>query len=897
MEPVTYTCGCRTLLWSLFFTMSIWSMATAGPYRSADQGLSWTPVAATLASVSAAPGSVRVAGVDAEGQGFLLQGGSWQKIPSPPQQTLRQLAVGERDFLVALSQDDRIWISSRAVVQWQLTQGRLRQVATGAGRTIWGVNAQGEMWGSQDAGSTWTKARPAPNGQRWVRAAVDGSGRLTALTADDSIWHSTDRGQRWTALPGRLRDLAVAADGSIWGVNSAGEVWHSANLGKNWIRRETSQRFTDLALGNASQLFAVAPDEAPTPSTGSIPLTTSTTVLDIQPVQLTEGTPPQQPLPVDIQNTTPIQVTGCVPVEGYDCTRSSSSVATNIKLARPCAPSNSTVMTTAGGLSLRNNECQTGRPANPDRYQLIRSTLAEFALVDRFVLESEQRFIQAVQKYPEAVLDFDNLQLRDYLTRSGGRLSYSHVEAHVFGDMLEAIGKPAQERTEQEAAVANWMYRGLLAMNERAWDHAVAEYRRWRNDPCAYQPPEPYRKDYAQRNKDEMRDVYANCSNVANTLANTFTSLVQVPQANPSVGEFSEWGSYLAVKDVVQPRQGSLNNTAVSMQSIAVMSSGAAAALAAGAGVFGASLGASVVATHGGLAIALPAVTAIFPYAGAATPAALSALPGAAGTSGAVVAGSGMSAMSAFAGPAAIVVVAVIGTTAAVTMTIQDREFHDSMAAQHLSYASGIPSQKQLLDDYLWRAREGKGQELLYVFSDLMRTDNHVRHLPVSVTLPPEKDYVYLTNRFLQSSGKVLTLDDNDKLHMAPRDPNDSNPRQHWHITEPDQNGDQRIFSRARGSNQSIDSDTKGPVMSGTGRFTGQAWRPQAMGGGWFRLANYYQGPERVLDTYNATGNYLFFEDRARNTSGTHWRTLPVPRTGSAEVTLQPAAGQLAHVR
>lgn len=110
-----------------------------------------------------------------------------------------------------------------------------------------------------------------------------------------------------------------------------------------------------------------------------------------------------------------------------------------------------------------------------------------------------------------------------------------------------------------------------------------------------------------------------------------------------------------------------------------------------------------------------------------------------------------------------------------------------------------------------------------------------------------ETTYYRLTNKFLEKTGKVLTLDNQDRLMMAA---DTSSDRQKWHLVK--EGNRYRIYNKALGEGKAMDSDTKKPHMAKKGNYSGQFWYFTAQGS-WYRLSNSYQGINKVLDTYNAT--------------------------------------------
>jgi len=142
--------------------------------------------------------------------------------------------------------------------------------------------------------------------------------------------------------------------------------------------------------------------------------------------------------------------------------------------------------------------------------------------------------------------------------------------------------------------------------------------------------------------------------------------------------------------------------------------------------------------------------------------------------------------------------------------------------------------------------------------------------------------YYSLTNMFLEKSGKVLTLDSHNRLMMAADTRSD---RQQWHLVQ--EGSSYRIYNKALGEGKAMDSDTQKPHMANKGNYSGQFWYFTAQGG-WYRLSNSYQGINKVLDTYNATNNYVFFENKAKNTSGTYWKKIALSSATNQPLTSIP---------
>lgn len=125
---------------------------------------------------------------------------------------------------------------------------------------------------------------------------------------------------------------------------------------------------------------------------------------------------------------------------------------------------------------------------------------------------------------------------------------------------------------------------------------------------------------------------------------------------------------------------------------------------------------------------------------------------------------------------------------------------------------------------------------------------------------------LYFNNMFLGPK-KVLTLDVNNTLMMSPA--SSKVAEQMWGITK-QANGYYRIYNAAK-PGMCLDSNPSRPDVRPCGNYSGQFWKFTDQNG-WLRISNMYQKTGRVLDTYNGVGNRVFFESKAKNTSGSHWK-------------------------
>lgn len=143
----------------------------------------------------------------------------------------------------------------------------------------------GEIWVSADAGATWS-ARPSAGTRNWQSIALSADGkRLVALEKTDisvpdlfgnftrrisgEIWVSNDGGSTWTLsikrTDGSFREIAISPDGSKIAAAGSGGIWISINGGLNWTQRVIPAQ-TTTASGSvaASSVIIVNPVYPPT---------------------------------------------------------------------------------------------------------------------------------------------------------------------------------------------------------------------------------------------------------------------------------------------------------------------------------------------------------------------------------------------------------------------------------------------------------------------------------------------------------------------------------------------------------------------------------------------------------------------------------------------------------
>lgn len=477
------------------------------------------------------------------------------------------------------------------------------------------------------------------------------------------------------------------------------------------------------------QLFSLSSYAAEAP----IPITTTTTTTTIKIPTTTTTTQPFRPqLPIDGAPHEKIVVSGCT-ASAPGCV--DKSVMDIGKISAPCFGSKSLILRNKSDPHrytypphLKHNDCQGSHP--------LSSLGSEFALVEKFIVGSEQRFIAALKAAPELVVDFNNDEIRNKLKKNGGKVPYTLLEAYVFGDLMNELAHP-KTRTPESRAALRWLAKGSQAINLRTWDNAQKMYYEWKKDPCSFKLPDDFpqnfRDDFARKNKGRNLKVGCDFQNSIVSTAQSVYKITQVAQGNPEVEEFVKWGGYLTTKDVLFDRQDSFNETALSLTAISVISATAVAA-AGGIAAFiaAATITTTVTATIGGVTGAvtgLAAVSAIMPFSGG--------IVAASSAAGAAVSGA-MMGVGVFLGPLVIVVAAIAAITAAIGITVEDSAFHSTMQNINPPWDTKFVIERKL-ESMQQDVSAGKGGDLLFAFSDALSVNNSTKFLPFAVKIPAAK--------------------------------------------------------------------------------------------------------------------------------------------------------------
>ena len=225
--------------------------------RSGDRGKTWTEQTAIgpsiLNAIRASSGGQVLTAVGE--YGVILRssdgGAGWVRQSSPTRQALTSLVSlkGGQTFIATIRGSGTVK-SSDGGLTWQLRGAdgdlRLGQLVALADGTLLGVEDDGWLVRSEDAGESWTKvSKPGDTRMRWLQA-LPGAPTTLGIDAAGRVARSEDRGTNWTVVPGGDRppmsSMAASSDGQTLlalDINQR-DIEISRDRGASWARAYTS---------------------------------------------------------------------------------------------------------------------------------------------------------------------------------------------------------------------------------------------------------------------------------------------------------------------------------------------------------------------------------------------------------------------------------------------------------------------------------------------------------------------------------------------------------------------------------------------------------------------------------------------------------------------------------
>jgi hypothetical protein len=127
---------------------------------------------------------------------------------------------------------------------WEDVTGALKYVSVAADATVWGVNAEDEIY--RWDGDSWDQI---PG--RLMQISVGDSGTIWGVNSSYRIFHRD--GDHWTRVSGALKHVSVGADGAVWGVNADDKIFRRD--GDHWT--QISGALRQISVGNSDLIVGV----------------------------------------------------------------------------------------------------------------------------------------------------------------------------------------------------------------------------------------------------------------------------------------------------------------------------------------------------------------------------------------------------------------------------------------------------------------------------------------------------------------------------------------------------------------------------------------------------------------------------------------------------------------
>jgi Tectonin domain/Metallo-peptidase family M12B Reprolysin-like len=128
--------------------------------------------------------------------------------------------------------------------QWETMAGKLKQVSVGGAALVWGVNANDDVF--QWTGSGWNQVSG-----KLKNVSVGSDGAVWGVNSSDDIFRWT--GSAWTQIAGKLKQISVADANNVWGVNSADAIFRRG--GTTW--QSIAGGLKNVSAGYDGSVFGV----------------------------------------------------------------------------------------------------------------------------------------------------------------------------------------------------------------------------------------------------------------------------------------------------------------------------------------------------------------------------------------------------------------------------------------------------------------------------------------------------------------------------------------------------------------------------------------------------------------------------------------------------------------
>lgn len=218
--------GSATNIWGVNQQGNVWQW----------NGSTWVRRPGVLVNISAAADGT-VVGVNPVGMPFRWNGSDWDRMPG----LLATISAGSSTRIWGIGTKNEDWpASDRRLFRWDPVAKNwvlesLGQTGTGLGTILApfssvSVDAEGDLWVTISYGKgPYIYFRPAgasafiPIEGNLTQVSVGSAQYVMGVNASGNIWRWT--GNTWRQVPGALKWVSVARDGTAWGVNASQNIF------------------------------------------------------------------------------------------------------------------------------------------------------------------------------------------------------------------------------------------------------------------------------------------------------------------------------------------------------------------------------------------------------------------------------------------------------------------------------------------------------------------------------------------------------------------------------------------------------------------------------------------------------------------------------------------------
>ncbi|MCP4078198.1 MAG: hypothetical protein GY744_18690, partial [Gammaproteobacteria bacterium] len=143
------------------------------------------------------------------------------------------------------------------ITPWVKVDGKLNDISVADDGTVWGIDSNNGIYSRNTDNSAREKISGLP-GQFMsiVQLSHDSdSGVVWGVNSNNEIYHRKDDISEWGKVPGRLKQVSVAADGTVWGVNKKNEIYRRNSDDSAW--EKVPGRLKQISVACDSTIWGV----------------------------------------------------------------------------------------------------------------------------------------------------------------------------------------------------------------------------------------------------------------------------------------------------------------------------------------------------------------------------------------------------------------------------------------------------------------------------------------------------------------------------------------------------------------------------------------------------------------------------------------------------------------